>query len=353
MAQISFGLAMACKVQAAGFGTPETFATGGALGLADGIVLGDAGSGIGETGIDFELERVDKAIASVASSFTQQFPTFLRRDVAKLSIAIPAKGHGANAITPADADFDPVTSSRYPGLDALLRSAGLQGAAWGAGVGWAYQCATAAPITVKLWCGSGSETVLYIIQDCVAKMTLDENPGDAGVWTFELSGSLVSVTGGITFPTLTYGVVASTSAPVVASVAHSFGIGAAARGYREMQITIDNAIEDVPDSNQPGGSSKRQTGRTVGLSAVLFADSADEVYEDTRLGASSPTTDDVVFAVGSAATAGVACLAYRIEFRNPNVKKNAIEKTGPSVARKIELEATDTVANTEFALILF
>lgn len=351
MAEIDWGIGLAAKVQAA-TGTPEVFATGGSLALADGIVLGDAGSGIGESGIEFALERVEKAIAPVTGSFTAQFPSFTRQDVAKLTITVQAKGSGRTASNPTvDADF--AMATHYPGLDALLRASGLSGSAWGSGVGHSYVPASAAGCTIKLWVGTSTSGVLYVIYDCTAKLTMEITPGDVALWKFEIAGTVSSVDATITTPSFAYGTVASVSAPVVESAAHSFGISAAARGFSDMSITLDNLIEDVPDSNAVGGVRKRQTGRDVLLTATLFADSGDEDYEDSRLAATSATTDDLVFVVGSATAISSAAKSWRVNFNNPNVRKNEVAKLGPSVARSIELQATATSANAEFELIFY
>jgi hypothetical protein len=352
MAQITWGIGLAAKVQAVD-GTPEVFATGGALTLAaDGIVLGDAGSGIGESGIDFALERIDSAVAPITSSFTAQFPSFVRREVAKLSITVQAKGSGRTSSNPTvDADFD--VSTHYPGLNALLRSAGLTGSAWGTGVGHSYVPASAANITVKIWVGTGTGAVLYIIYDCTAKLTMALTPGEIALWTFEIEGTLSSHDATVTLPTFAYSTVSTTSAPVLASAAHSFGIGAAARGFSDMTITLDNRIEEVPDSNAVGGITKRQTARDVSLSATLYADTGDEDYEDTLLAATVATTDDVTFVVGAATAISSAAVDWRINFNNPNLKSQEVAKLGPSVARTIELQATATSANAEFELIFY
>jgi hypothetical protein len=351
MAQITWGIGLAVKVEAVP-GTPEVFATGGALTLADGIVLGDAGSGIGESGIDFALSRVDKAVAPVTTSFTAQFPTFLRREVGTLTITVQGKGSGVTASNPTvSADFD--QSTDYPGLNALLRSAGLTGGVWGGGVGWAYIPASAAPVTVKLWVGTSTNGVMYVLTNCVSKLTMNVEPGDVALWQFEISGTVSSHDATITTPTFTYATVATESAPTVENAAHSFGISAAARGFSDMAITIDNEIEDVRDSNANGGLTKRQTSRAITAALTLYADSGNEDYEDERLAATSATTDDMVFVVGAATAISAAAKSWRVNFLNPNLISNEVQKLGPSVARAIKLQATATSANGEFELIFY
>jgi hypothetical protein len=351
MAQITWGIGLAAKTEAVP-GTPEVFATGGALTLADGIVLGDAGSGIGESGIDFSLERIDKAVAPVTSSFTAQFPSFLRREIGKLTITVQGKGSGATSSNPTvDADFD--QSADYPGLDALLKATGLTGAAWGSGVGYSYVPASAAACTVKLWVGPSTTGVLYVLTNCTAKLTMSLTPGDVALWQFELQGTVSSVDATITTPSFTYGTAASVSAPTIQNAGHSFGIGAAARGFQDLSITIDNQIEEVPDSNATGGVTQRQTGRSVTAEMTLYADSGDEDYEDTRLAATAASTDDVTFVVGAATAISTAAVNWRVNFNNPNVLKNEVAKSGPSVARTVELQATATTANAEFELIFY
>ena len=60
-----------------------------------------------------------------------------------------------------------------------------------------------------------------------------------------------------------------------------------------------------------------------------------------------------MFVVGAATAVTAAAKSWRVNFLNPNLTKNEVAKTGPSVARAIELQATATSANAEFELIFY
>lgn len=355
MAEVTSGFGVAAGSQS-GFGTINATVQGltGALGISNGIILGDAGSGVGESGIELALSRASRDLAAVSGSYTKQFPTFLRRDLDKLTITLQLKGSGTVALSglaanpPVDADMSLATN--YPGLDALLKAAGLTGGAWGAGVGHSYVPAAVVPATIKVWAGIGSNSVAYVFQDCVCKMTVDFTPGDVALATFEISGTVVSATGGTTFPTFTFGHLSTISAPVVQNVAHSFGIGAAARDFSELSITVDSLIETFPASNSSTGERQRQTGRTITAEGIINRDTGDDDYEDTRMAATTATTDDLTFTVGSAATAGAEVKAFAVFFNNPNVTKLEPTTVGSASAASVALEATATSANAEFEL---
>lgn len=356
MAEIAFAFGLAAGTQVA-LGTINATIQGltGALVIADGIVLGDAGSGVGESGIDFSTARESRELAPVTGSFTNQHPTLLRRVVDRLTVSVQLKGAGLIASSglasnpPVDADMN--LQNNYPGLHALLRSAGWTGAAWGAGVGHSYTPADAAPITIKLWSGSSTNCVATVLQDCVARnLSIKFVPGDVAIATFDLSGTIVSVTGGVTLPTFAYAHIASISAPTLVSAAHSWGIGAALRDFTELTMTCEQEVEDIPSSNAATGVRSRQQSRKITVEATIVGDSGDDDYEETRLNASSASTDDLTFLLGAAAVALGEVKGVQVFLNNPVTERIQDDKVGSSKARAVTIRATATVAGGEAEL---
>lgn len=355
MAEVGFALGLIAGSQV-GFGTVNATIQGatGALGIANGVVLGDASSGVGESGIDLAFVRVSRELAPVSGSFTKQFPTFLRRDLDRFTIAVQLKGSGpiassglaSNPVVDGDMDL----SANYPGLHALFRALGLSGAAWGGGVGYSYMPASVLPATVKVWDGAGANATAYVIQDCVvADFSIKFAPGDVAVATFEIAGTVLSHATE-TFPTFTYGHLATISAPTLVSAAHSYGIGAVARDFSELELTINTNVEQFSASNSPTGFRPRQTRRDIGATVTLLADTGDPDYEDARMIATGASADDLTFNCGAAAVALGEVKGFAVFLNNPSVARHEIAKVGDAKALTLTLEATGTTVNSEFEL---
>ena len=339
MSEIAFQIAAAFGVQAVA-GTADATIAGltGSLSETDGFVLGDPDSGVGESGIEFAIARELKEKAAVSGSFTKQPSTFLSEQVETFSISFPLMGRGTS--TPvADADYKPAK-----GIDALLQACGLAGANWGSGVGYVYTPASAQIITAKLFL-SGS---FWVIRDCIGSLELTQTPGEVGIATVTLSG-VVSSFGAVAFPTVNYGNQASISAPSVKGVGHNWGISAAARGFTDATLTIDNEIEELPDSNSSTGKRSRQTGREIGLAATIFTDSGDIDYERTELVRTTAPADQQQWQVGTAG--GTTANAYRVTLTNPELRSFKPDRVGTSFVAECELVAVETVANTEFEIL--
>lgn len=349
MAYFDFALGVAIGVQSA-YGTINTTIRDltGALATANGIVLGDADAGVGQSGITFDQERIEKALAPVTASFTKQAPSFIRIDPV-LEIAVPFGGARNAASNPVvDADMDLAT--HWPGMFGLLRGSWGAGAAWGGGVGHQWLPASLVPFTAKIWVGGTSGDAFctsYVLQDCFADLDIDFTPGGIAVATFKIGGTRALRTGAVTIPTFNYGTQASVSAPTVDSAAFTWG---PSRGFIDLKLSVVNQIQEFADSNVVGGISKRQASREISIAGTIYSDSADQDYEDTRLEATTAPTDDATFTIGDAATATNPVNAYFLSLNNLNVTKNSPEKVGPLLARKIEASCTGPTANSEAEL---
>jgi hypothetical protein len=339
MAEITFQLAAAFGVQSvAGTADATIAALSGSLGEADGFVLGDPESGVGETGIEWATARELKEKANVSGSFTKQPSTFLSEQVQTFSISFPLMGRGTSSPA-ADADYTPAK-----GIDALLRSCGLAGAG-GAGNSWEYTPASAQIITAKLFL-SGS---YWVIKDCIAESAeLTQTPGEVGVLTVNLRGTIDSF-GAVAFPTINYGNQASISAPAVKGVGHNWGISAASRSFTDATLTISNEVEEIPDSNSSTGKRSRQTAREIALAATIYADTGDIDFERAELVRTTTPTEPQTWQVGTAG--GATANAYKITLTNPEIRSLKVDRSGDSEVLEVELVAVETVANTEFSLL--
>lgn len=340
MAEKAFQIAVAFGVQAvAGTADATIAALAGALSETDGFVLGDPGSGVGESGIEWAIARELQEKADVSGSFTKQPSTFLSEQLETFTIAFPLAGRGTAAPV-ADADYKPVK-----GIDALLQACGLAGANLGTGVGYVYTPAAAQIVTAKLFLGGN----YWVVRDCIGSLELSQPPGEVGIAKVTLSG-VISSFGAVAFPTINYGNQASLSAPSVKGVGHNWGIAAALRGFTDATLSIDNEIEELPDSNSSTGKRSRQTGREIALSATILTDSGDIDYERAELVRTSAPTDQQQWQVGTPGGGGPAN-AYRVTLTNPELRKLAPDRSGSSEVMAVELVAVETVLNTEFELL--
>jgi len=328
--------------------------------LADGLVLGDAGSGEGESGIDSTVTRRLSEKAFVSGSFTRPFSDFLAEDFDTLTFAFPFCGNRRTTTVPVDADF------RYEGgIEGILRACGLQREAWSGGVGERFF-----PGNVSIDGSEGAYAscrLLYEgqdwhLRDLVGDLTITWTPGEIPVASAAFPGAIVDSFTGAAFPSGAqapdYEEQASVSAIIVESAANFFGHGDTGatsdvvRGFSSLELAISNSIEDVPDSNQTGGITKEQTGREVVCRVTLFQDSDDPDYLRQRLIAQVAGTDKLQFQIGTAAGAAATALAHRIVLTNPTVGKITPRKVGGSQAWECELRVIDNVANGELDLIL-
>lgn len=351
---VNFGIGVAVGVQASGLGTVNSTIAGltGALGLADGLVLGDASGGAGKTGITIKLSRSERDAVDVTGSYTRQAGTFLSES-GEITIICALRGAGNTATaTPVDGDMN--LSTKYPGLDALLRAAGMTGANWGSGVGYQYAPAAAVPVTVKVWEGEASATTgnAWVAMDCFASVSIDFAPGDVPIATFTLPiGSVYSFTAALTVPTFSYGTVSSVSSPVVKNVGNVWG-PADARGFSALTVKLDSKIEETPDSNATNGTTQRQTGRSITVSGDFYTEDSDTDFERAKLVGTTAPTEDMTFTVGTAAdgTATNPCLGFSVALNNVVVTSLEPTKIGPYMGHSVDGYATATSANAEATL---
>lgn len=349
MAYVNFGVGVAVGVQGSlGTVNATIAALTGALTLADGIVLGDASGGAGDTGLSIAVNRAERDAVDVTGSYTRQAGTFLREE-GEIKIICALRGAG-NAIAAPPADADMSLATYYPGLDALLKAAGFTGGAWGAGVGHQYTPASATPVTVKFWEGEAAAATgnAWVAMDCFASIEIDFTPGDVPIATFTIPiGSVNTFVSALTVPTFSYGTVATVASPIVKGTATAWG---ATRGFSALTVGFDSEIEETPDSNATNGSTARQTGRSITISGDFYSDSTDTDFEHANLVSTSAPTSDLTFTVGTAATNPSNVLAFSMALNNVVVTSDEPTKIGPYMGHTIEGYCTSTTANTEATL---
>lgn len=309
----------------------------------DGLVLGTS-TGLRDSGLTFAWGRSKREKAPISGTFSRSLADFLRAEVRTFDFSAPFCGNRATASgTPADSEFDPIV-----GLQALLTGLGMQGSNWGSGVGrvWGFSSAAAASIPISsLLYASGMRIEM---KDCrVAKAVFQFTAGDIPVLTSSLSvGSLNSTPTEAAIPaTITYGVQASQSAPRIVGIGNDWG---PTRGFESLTITVDNKIDEVPDSNATDGFFYDPADREVKIEATIFKDDSDENMEYTQMILESAgSLEALTFTVGTAATAGSVIKAFSVSIPYPEVDEESFETLGSKAAGKVALIARGSVGNDE------
>lgn len=361
MADESWGIAVAVGVQTA-LGTVNSTIAGlsGTKDSSDGFVLGDGESGDAASGIvtpDFIREARD--VADVADSFTKQASSFERVDTQNLSIICQLKGNGElTDATPSVGEASILTATadadKFLGVDALWQAGGLVGANGGANVEYDYtpRIGATSPstryVTVKIWKGDLS----WVLMDCICEtVELSFPPGKTGLVAFNLRvGSIYAFADGVTVPTIDYGSQASLSSPTVKGVASAYG---STRDFKELTLTIDQNLEEIPASNQATGYRLVQGGRTFVFNGVIWVDAADSDFDYQKLIATSAPTEDFSFTVGTMSVAeNDVNNAYKIE--GNNVEQRSVKYTREGTAMVVvfsDARCTGTTAGSEFTLV--
>lgn len=304
---------------------------------AAGGVLGDPGSGVGESGVDITFTRDDKARAVVAGSFTQQQGEFLREAIESFTVSWVLKGSGF---------VSPTVDANYklpPGVDALLEAMGLVGAAWASGVGYRYAPGSAKSLTAKVWIGPYA----WVLQDCSVSGKIEFTPAGLAVVTSTIEPGSVASFSSPGFPgTVNYGTLASLSAPVIQGVAHAWST---TRGFNSLTLDFSNSIEELEDSNALTGKRKRATGREITADLTIWADDAS-AFEHTNLVATTAPTTQEIFTAG---TPGAnPANAFTVALTNPQALSMKPAKLQDRLGWEMKLKAVDDTANGEFELVM-
>lgn len=351
MAKFNYAMLLTAKTEAVP-GTPENmdYGTPGTAQVSDGLVQLDASIGPLSTGLDFTMggefqENAPTGLSKVAA-------TLLRATIDGLTIALPLAGGRAVVAGPTDGEF-----VLDPGVLALLKSCGLTFAnsAPGegpTGIGQTIRLGSQAPATIKLMHGGGYRLVWT---NCVASPRFTFEPGGIGLVTLDVQGTF-SARATETFPgTISYGNQALAGPPSVASVGNVWGAGAVARGFSELEVSLDNATENVPDSNAVGGQVAASSERTVNVSGVIFGESTDADFEIETLLKSVALTG-LSFAVGGTAQTPNGQRANRYSVKIPKLEIRSVQQDviGASAAPRFTGRGVlDATVGDEFQMQLY
>ena len=327
--------------------------------LGDGLVLGDADSGEGGSGLDVSILRDLREKAFVSGSFTRPPSDFLGELLDGLTFAFPFAGNRqTTGGTPADGEFQ-----HEAGIEALLRACGLQGEAWAGGVGWRYFPGNIIGTGGAAWSSARVffEGHDYHLRDLVGELRILFPPGGIAIATATLGGIVDSFVG-VGFPAVgggpDYEEQVSVSAPVVEGVGHFMGhldtggTNDVPRGFTALELIIANEIEDVPDSNLTPAIAKSQNSRSVSINATIFQDDDDADYFRQKLIETVGGADSLEFVVDTIPNPGSApAVAYQIIGTNPEVRRMTPRKLGSFAAWEVELGLVDDAVDGELSII--
>jgi hypothetical protein len=316
----------------------------------DGLVLGDAESGEGGSGLSLTLGRTNRPKAVVGASFTRDISDFLRLDVPTFSFSWPFCGNRADthATTVADADFQPSV-----GVDGILEAAGLAGTTWDGGIGYTYEPGGTNLMSALIYYYGNRLELL----DCrVSSMSVNYTPGSIAIATAEIAVGSVKDPADNTattqaLPDLTYGPQSSVSAPVIESINN---VWSQDRGFSSLTLTVNNTIEEIPDSNAVAGRVFEISAQEFLIDATLFVDDDgdDEVFAlNQALATANGDLSEFSFTVGTAQTSTSSpATAHKISLLDPELITTGPTKLGTKAGNVISLVGRSATANSEFDL---
>jgi hypothetical protein len=317
------------------------------LNTADGLLVGDANSGIAGSGLNLTVGRKSEDKAEHDGSFTRPLSDWIEAEVRSMSVAFRFCGNRSTLSTPTDADYAPIRA-----IDAILNGAGLVGAAWASGDGWSYKFGSPNPFSGLVYyygnrlelldCKCSTLTIVYT-GNGYAIATADvivgsiKDPAAKGFATASL-------------PTVTPGVQTSVSAPVVEGVAFTWQ---EAKSCQTIELAISQDIEEFPDSNAATGLYKEQQSRETKLALSMWPDTDDKVMElDQAYADVVGDLDAISWQVGSAAGDGQIAKAHSVSLPHPELDDTAPDRYGQKAGNEVNLFARhDTTANEELEII--
>jgi hypothetical protein len=341
MAGITWQTGIAVGIQSA-FGTvsPTIPGLGTAVDETDGAVLGDRESGDGESGITLpSIVRISRERADLG--FSRQKDSFQRQEGQGLSIAFELKGNGSTTTTPLAGEAKPL-----PGIDAIMESAGLTGANGTAPV---YEYTPTPNVsnyaTIKLWDGDLS----FVFQDCIIEsLELPQTGGEIVIAVANYRIGQINSIQAETFPTFTYGTMATLSAPSVVSAGFVHGTS---REFQEANININNNIEEIPAGNQISGRRLSQTTRRIDFSGLLDDDVAVPLFDYNNIADTLSNLEDVTWRIGVAA--GGTDLVNGVSFDISELQTLDVKADRGGDLRQVQIEGQATsvaAAGDEFKI---
>jgi hypothetical protein len=294
----------------------------GALNPADGLVLGQVGTGTADSGITWGLGRNFENKQPLPGSFTRPFSNRIGTVIDDLTITIPMSGNGRTASGTTGAQYEP-----DPGVSALLAAAGFAGFA--ITDGWSNDILQAQLTSGAVYFGltSSNQGGVVFFRDLIATgAAFSFPPGSTGVVTITLVGIVDSInTGTHAAPPAEYEEQLSRSVPTVESAGFTWGPvtgGPVARsiGWIDMALAVNNDTTDVPASNVAGGSFVRQSDREVTASGTINATDAELLFELDQLSEEDDAqAEPFTFTIGAPAGDGNVMTAYKVTLPAPEL----------------------------------
>ena len=347
MSKFDFEVALAFATQTAE-GTYNSTLDGitSSITHSQGLVLGSAAAGVGESGLSFGLAREGEERAVIGSTLSKPLDDFLRATVPTFQFVMPFCGNRADAdATPVDANATPIA-----GLDALLEGMGLVGAAWGSGVGWRYVYGSPNPISALVYFNGNRMELL----DCRVSGKINFPAGGKAILTAEVAvGSIKDHAAGNVPGTTTYGEQETVSSPVVEGVGHGWRD---TRGFQDLTLNLTPNVVDVADSNATDGITKDFDGRETTIEATLFADdSTDKIYDYSQLvETDAANLDQLSFQVGADMVDDTTpAKAVQIVVPKPQLSASEIARLGQKAGSDVNLIARGSGSGNNELEIIF
>ncbi len=316
----------------------------------EGLLLGDADSGINGSGLTLTMSNRRKEQVVVDGSLTRPISKFEASEVSSFSFLTAFGGNlsDTTVTTPVDGDF-----VLLRGLDTILRSLGMVSNTTSLSPGIQYRFSSAGQEYLS--------ALLYVnkneihLQDCVANSAVftfaaGKAPtilADFGVGVVDEPSSSTPVAGP-TYPTEDYGLQRTVSPAIVESVVHTWEH---LRGFSNLVITITNTVEKVDDSNVAEGFLLQVTGRETKITATMYDDDASENENYTLsqlLAETSGVLDPITFQVGTTAD-GTSSPAEALSITIPQPELISATPTliGTNAAYDVEMIARHSTLNRE------
>lgn len=319
---------------------------GGPIGTDEGLLLGDAGSGINESGLTLSLERIFEERPRIGEA-SRPISSFIRRSAPTFTMAFPFVGNRANAVTPAVGELQPI-----PAIDAVLNAAGLVGATDTGPIHYSYtfDLVNAAFMHAAVW--YNGQLIEFL--DCRNTLSIDFTPGVTPVATATITiGSIRSHAIQAAPASVTYGNQLVT-APILESANHTWG---ALRGFSAFTLDIAPEFTDTPDSNAVNGFRTALSNRVTTFNGTMWTDDTNPGPPDMRsfdydqlgaedIAAMSPLT----FEYGTDATIGEPIEAVHVKIPQPELRVsdlNVLDARGATDVTGVATADGSTVAAGE------
>ena len=317
----------------------------GGADLDDGLLLGDAESGVNGSGLTLAFERDFRDKAYLAGSLTRPLSDLIGVRVSSFQFSFPWCNHRANVQgVPVDDDFRPLLAHV-----ALLEGAGALGAAWGGGEGWSFKYSgNTIPFSALVF----ADGMRYQLLDCRCSLSIAYAGGEIPIATADIQPGSILDASEVALPTtLNYGEQAIVSAASVGNPGVAF-TWQDVRGFTTGTLDLGAVVSEFQDSNAATGLRREFDGRTAQWTGTLYRSEDDPSHHFDQLGIEDiADTDALSFTVGTPAAASEPAKAIRVLAPNPEAAEDAIGSEGNLATGAVTLNLRSSTANEELELI--